>query len=167
MNALGYGNWIVIAESSFPVHSRRGVRTLLVDGEIPQVLDRILTSLEYSDSVKPSFTTASELRYLSNDQAPGIDQFRSELEVALHGHPTRRMDYRALNLLLEDSSNKFAVLVIKTKTSLPYTSVFIELQSNYWDRESETELRQKLRPPAPPEELRVPVVKPSNPLDTP
>ena len=163
VSAMGYGNWIVIAESSFPVYSRRGVRTLLVDAEIPAVLDQVLTSLEYSDSVKPKFTTSTELAYLHNDRAPGIDQFRTELETALHGFPTRRMDYRALSLLLEDSSNKFAVLVLKTNTSLPYTSIFIELQSNYWDRENETELREKLKAAEP----LSPEKKLPNPLDHP
>lgn len=144
VQSMGYGNWIVIAEASFPVHSRRGVRTLVVDGEIPDVLDQVVTALEYSESVKPFFTTARELPYVQNDRAPGIDMFRGQLQTALHGHATRQMDYRALGLLLESEANKFAVLVLKTKTALPYTSVFIELQSNYWDVESERAMRQQM-----------------------
>lgn len=142
--SMGYSNWIVIAEASFPVHSRRGVRTLIVDGEIPDILDEVVTALEYSESVKPFFTTAKELPYIQNDRAPGIDMFRDRLKVALHGHGTREMDYRSLGLLLENEANKFAVLVLKTKTALPYTSVFIELQSNYWDTESERAMRQRM-----------------------
>ena len=142
--SMGYGNWIVIAEASFPVHSRRGVRTLVVDGEIPDILDQVVTALEYSESVKPFFTTAKELPYVENNRAPGIDMFRGQLKTALHGHGTREMDYRTLGLLLESEANKFAVLVLKTKTALPYTSVFIELRSNYWDVDSERDMRQRM-----------------------
>ena len=145
VGTLGYGNWIVIADASFPVHSRRGVRTIIIDAEIPEVLDQVVTQLEYSDSVKPYFTTAQELPYIENDKAPGISTFRGQLKTALHGHGTRQMDYRTLSLMVEDSSNKFAVLVLKTKTTLPYTSVFIELHNNYWDIENERNLRKRIR----------------------
>ena len=36
------------------------------------------------------------------------------------------------------------VLVIKTKTSLPYSNIYIELDSGYWNSESETVLRKSL-----------------------
>ncbi|MGE9268636.1 MAG: hypothetical protein ACQKBY_11105 [Verrucomicrobiales bacterium] len=144
VDSMGYGNWIVVAEASFPVHSRRGVRTLVVDGEIPDILDEVVTSLDYSDSVKPFFTTAKELPFVSNDRAPGMDLFRAQLKEALHGHGTREMDYRSLGLLLESESKKFAVLVLKSKTALPYSSVFIELHSNYWDLENERAMRDRM-----------------------
>ena len=35
---LGYRNWIVIAEASFPAHSRPGVRQVNANEEIPVVL---------------------------------------------------------------------------------------------------------------------------------
>lgn len=36
------------------------------------------------------------------------------------------------------------MLVIKTKTSLPYSNIYIELDSGYWNSESETALRKSL-----------------------
>ena len=83
VDTLGYGNWIVVAESSFPVHSRRGVRTVVVDAEVPEVLDQVVKQLEYSDSVKPYFTTARELPYVENNIAPGVDTFRGQLKLSL------------------------------------------------------------------------------------
>ena len=46
--------------------------------------------------------------------------------------------------MLEDASESFNVLVIRTPTALPYTSVFIELQPGYWDAESEARLRERI-----------------------
>ncbi len=144
LRAMGYRNWIVVGDSAFPIHSRRGVRTLVIDGEIPEVLEGVLQSLENAQKVAPRIYTARELRHVPNDKAPGIEAHRKQLEKALHGHPVREMDYRALSMILEDSSKSFAILVLKTKTSLPYSSVFIELDSAYWDGESESELRKKM-----------------------
>lgn len=145
VNALGIQNWIVIAESSFPVVSRGGVRTLVVDAEIPELVDYVVNHLEQSENVIPSFNTARELPFVSNDRAPGIDQFRKDLNTALHGHEVRQMDHRSLTLLAHSDASKFAVLVLKSKTALPYSSVFVELDSGYWDRDSEDRLRREMR----------------------
>lgn len=145
VNALGIQNWIIIAESSFPVVSRGGVRTLVVDAEVPELVDYVVNHLERSENVTPSFNTARELPFVSNDRAPGIDQFRKDLKTALHGHEVRQMDNRSLSLLAHSDASKFAVLVLKSKTALPYSSVFIELDSGYWDRGSEDDLRREMR----------------------
>jgi len=145
VDALGVQNWIIVAESSFPVVSRGGVRTLVVDGEIPEIVDFVVNHLEKSENVTPTFNTARELPFVSNDRAPGIDFFRKQLKEALHGHQVRQMDNRSLTLLAHSDASKFAVLVLKSKTALPYSSVFIELDSGYWDRDSEDRLRQEMR----------------------
>lgn len=144
VKALGYRNWIVIGDSAFPVHARRGIRTLIIDDEIPQVLTGVLNSLEGVQNVTPRMYVSRELRHIPNDRAPGMDQYRRYLESAMRGYPTREMESRSLSLLLEDSSKTFSVLVLKTKTALPYSSVFIELDSGYWDAESERVLRESM-----------------------
>ena len=93
---------------------------------------------------------------MQNDRAPGIDFFRKRLKTSLHGHQVHEMENRSLTLLAQSSSKKFAILVIKTKTALPYSNVFIELDTGYWDHESEDALRAAMRKKA---EM--------NPIDTP
>jgi hypothetical protein len=145
IDTLGSQNWIIIADASFPVVSRRGVRTVLVEAEIPELVDFVVNDLERSENVKPTFNTARELPFLSNDWAPGIDQFRKQLKSALHGHQVREMDYRSLSLVAQSESSNFVVLVLKSRTSLPYSSVFVELDSGYWDRDLEKGLRGEIR----------------------
>ena len=117
----------------------------MMDGEIPEVVDGVMQSLDAAQRVSPRVYVARELAHVPNDRAPGIDAYRKDLEKAVHGFPMRSMEYRSLSLLLEDSSKKFSVLVLKTRTALPYSSVFIELDSAYWDGESESEMRKKMR----------------------
>jgi hypothetical protein len=142
---LGARNWIVVAESSFPAHSRKGVEQTVSSREIPATLDEVLRTLEMTERVAPRIFTTRELHYIENDQAPGIDEFRTALESALHGHSTTQLDYKALLLLLEDAEKTFDVLVIRTPTTLPYTSIFIELRPGYWDADAETQLRRRIR----------------------
>jgi len=140
---LGYRNWIVIAEASFPAHSRPGVRQVSASVEIPEALDYVLNTLEQTETVRPQVYLPRELRSVENDFAPGIDEFRKRLGASLHGHEPTELDQQSLLTLLEDANRSFDVLVIRTPTALPYSSVFLELRPGYWDVDSETRLRDR------------------------
>lgn len=142
---LGYRNWIVIAEASFPAHNRPGLRQVNAPVEVPEAVDYVLRTLEQSESVRPHVYVPRELRSVENDFAPGIDELRKKLETALHGHETTSLDQQSLLTLLEDANRSFDVLVIRTHTALPYSSVFLELQPGYWDVDSETRLRERIQ----------------------
>jgi D-ribose pyranose/furanose isomerase RbsD len=141
---LGYRNWIVIAEASFPAHSRPGVRQINANEEIPAVLDEVLRTLEQTEHVTPRVYVARELRAVENDYAPGIEEFRKQLRTAMHAHEATELEQQSLVTLVEDATKSFEVLVIRTTTALPYTSVFLELQPGYWSSESESHLRDQL-----------------------
>ena len=141
---LGYRNWIVIAEASFPAHNRPGLRQVSASVEVPEALDYVLTTLEQTENVRPQIYLTRELRSVENDFAPGIDNLRERLEASLHGHEPTQLDQQSLLTLLEDANRSFDVLVIRTATALPYSSVFIELQPGYWDVDSETRLRERI-----------------------
>lgn len=141
---LGYRNWIVIAEASFPAHNRPGLRQINTSVEVPEALDYVLTALEQSESVRAQVYVARELRSVENDFAPGIDDLRKRMGSAFHGHETTELDQQSLLTLMEDANRSFDVLVIRTPTALPYSSVFLELQPGYWDVDSETRLRDRI-----------------------
>lgn len=141
---LGYRNWIVIAEASFPAHNRPGIRQVNAPVDVPDALDHVLKILEQTESVRPQIYVSRELRSVENDFAPGIDELRKKLQNSLHGHETTELDQQSLLTLLEDASGSFDVLVIRTPTALPYSSVFLELQPGYWDVDSENRLREKI-----------------------
>jgi D-ribose pyranose/furanose isomerase RbsD len=141
---LGYRNWIVIAEASFPAHSRPGIRQVNAAADVPEVVDYVLTALEQTENVRPHVYVTRELRSVENDFAPGIDEMRKRLQSSLHGHETTELDQQSLLTLMEDANRSFDVLVIRTRTALPYSSVFLELQPGYWDVDSETRLRERI-----------------------
>lgn len=141
---LGYRNWIVIAEASFPAHSRAGVRQVNAYEPVPVVLDEVLQTLERTEYVRPKVYLPRELRAVENDLAPGADKLRADLAAALRGHEVTELEQDSLLTLMQDAQRSFDVLVIRTNTALPYSSVFIELEPGYWDGESEQHLREQL-----------------------
>ena len=145
VQALGNRNWIVIADQSFPNHSRRGVRTLMADKEIPEVISGVLDVIDIQQHVTPIFYRTRQLSEMTNETTPGIDAYRKALTQSLRGYKMRDFQSRYLNAILEEDSKTFAVLVIKTKTELPFSSIFIELDSGYWDPNAERELRAKMQ----------------------
>ena len=70
---------------------------------------------------------------------------RQRIAESLHGHEPTELDQQSLITLLESANQSYDVLVIRTPTALPYTSVFLELQPGYWDAESEDRLRERIR----------------------
>lgn len=145
VNQLGYRNWIVVSEASFPAHSRIGIRQVNANAEVPEVVDYVLNALERTQNVRPKVYLTREMRAVENDFAPGIDQMRQRISDSLHGHEATELDQQSLITLLESANQSYDVLVIRTPTALPYTSVFLELQPGYWDSESEDRLRERIR----------------------
>lgn len=55
------------------------------------------------------------------------------------------LEQQSLMTLLEDTGRSFDVLVIRTRSAMPYASVFLELQPGYWDEASESRLRDRIQ----------------------
>jgi len=141
---LGFRNWIVIAEASFPSYSRPGVKQIPAQVEIPEVLSYVLQTIDQTQHVKPNVFLTRELRSMSNDSAPGIDELKKKNLEALMGLEVTSLDQESLMSLVADANRSFEVLLIRTTSALPYSSVFIELQPGYWDAESEQKLRDRI-----------------------
>ncbi len=130
---VGARNWIVIAESSFPAYTGAGIKTMVSDKTSDEVLLDVLNMLEEEAHVVPRIMISSELRSVTEDYAPGIKRYRNNINKMLPGRQHFELMSRTINSLIEDAAKQFNVLVIKTKTSLPYSNIYIELDSGYWE----------------------------------
>jgi len=142
--SLGHRNWIQIADMAFPSLSSPGVQTIVADEEILPVLDFILEALSEQPHIRPIIWLDAELDFVREEWAPGITQFRQELLERLQGLPANKLPHEQLIAKLNEASKHFQVIVIKTRTCLPYTSVFIELDCAYWDENREQLLRRAM-----------------------
>lgn len=141
---LGSRNWIVIAEASFPVYVGAGVETISVNASSEEVFRNVLDILETEGRLQPRIWVCSELDNVAEDYAPGISKYRRALGKLLPGRFHYRLSNYIINRQVETAINTYRVLVIKTSTALPYSNVCIELDSGYWNSDSEAELRHRI-----------------------
>jgi hypothetical protein len=92
--------------------------------------------------------TDLELAALDEHDAPGIDGFRASLDELLGVRPVERLPHGEIVRQLASTAENFRVLVLKSRTRLPYTSVFLQLDCAYWSDDAEARLRARLGRPA-------------------
>ena len=142
---LGHRNWIVIADSAYPLQTAPGIETFYVAGDQLEVTRAVLAELAKVKHVRPVIYTDAELKFVPEKNAPGIAEYRAGLEKVLAEKPVLALPHEQIIGRLDEAGKTFKVLVFKTKLTLPYTSVFLQLDCGYWSGESEKELREAMR----------------------
>jgi len=138
---LGHRNWIVIADSAYPWQTAPGIETLYADADQLDVLKLVLQQLSQSKHVKPIIYTDAELKFVPEKRAPGISAFREQLGQQLPKQAAQELPHEQIIAKLDEAGKTFKILLIKTRLTLPYTSVFLQLDCAYWDADAEKELR--------------------------
>lgn len=142
---MGHRNWIVVVDSAYPLQSSPGVETVETSSDQLAVLDYVLGAIKASKHVRPLVHTDAELRYVPESRAPGVDQYRKDLKSRLDGIPIDSLLHQKLIDQLNALGKDFHVLILKTNMTIPYTSVFLQLDCKYWSAESEAELRTAMK----------------------
>lgn len=142
--AYGHRNWIVIADSAYPAQSKEGIETVTVDADQITVVRGVMDILSHSKHVTPIVYLDQELQYLDEKDAFGIDAYRQQLNTLLVGKTTQRLPHEQIISKLDQVSQTFRVLIIKTNMTLPYTSVFLQLDCAYWGPDAEKRLRERM-----------------------
>ncbi|MCS7253750.1 MAG: hypothetical protein RMK18_05535 [Armatimonadota bacterium] len=144
IKAFGHRNWVVIADSAFPMLSSTGITTLVTDSDHIDVLRGVLECINSHSHIRPVIHLDAELQHVEEQDAPGIITLRQQLNQLLNGLDVRREPHMELIRRMNDTSNMFQILVLKTNITLPYTTIFIELDCGYWDETRESQLRQRM-----------------------
>lgn len=142
---LGHRNWILVVDKAYPYQSAAGITYLDTKAPLPAVLERVVSDMKASAHVRPVYYTDAELAQVSEDLAPGADAFRAALAKLLEGANVQTLLHDSVFKKLDEASKLFNVVVLKTECTIPYTSVFIELDCGYWSAEKEQALRAKMR----------------------
>ena len=138
---LGHRNWIVVVDSAYPAQSRTGVETMCIGGGQVEVVKAVLDAVDAAKHVRGIVYADRELWYVKEADAPGIDDYRKRLFPLLKNRELKAWLHDDLIARLDADAEKFRVLILKTDMTLPYTSVFVQLDCGYWDAEKEKRLR--------------------------
>jgi len=141
---MGHRNWIVIVDSAYPLQASSGVETIETGEDQLAVLDCVLEAINNSRHVRPLVYIDAELEYVPESEAPEVDRYREQLRGRLAGLPGESVLHENLIKRLNQAGETFNVLVLKTTMTIPYTSVFLELDCKYWGALAEARLRTRM-----------------------
>ena len=142
---LGHRNWILVVDKAYPSQSALGITTIDTQAPLPVVLEKVVAAIKASSHVKPIFYTDKELGYITESMAPGVAALRKELARVLAGAQAQTLLHDSVFAKLAEASKLFNVVILKTESSVAYSSVFIELDCAYWSAEKEQALRKKMK----------------------
>jgi L-fucose mutarotase/ribose pyranase (RbsD/FucU family) len=140
----GHRNWVVVADSAYPSQSKPGIDTILADAEQIHVVRTVLDAITSSRHIRAKVYADKELGFVAENDAPGVTEYRKELDAVLHNSCVSYLPHEKIIARLDQSAQVFRILVIKTEMTIPYTSVFFELDCGYWNAGAEERLRQAI-----------------------
>ena len=141
---LGHRNWVAVVDSAYPLQSGSGLEMQFAGEEMIATLEQVLAMIDASEHVSPAVFVDAELDDLTEDDAPGVTEYRERLQTLLRAQPVNRCPHEDVIRMLNDAAANFHVLIVKTTFTLPYTSVFFRLECGYWDEQREGRLRARV-----------------------
>lgn len=142
----GHRNWIVVADSAYPAQSKPGIETIFAGGDQLEAVSKVFEAVTESTHVRANIYLDQELASVAEHDAAGVLDYRGQLERLLGGE-VRQVLHEQIIARLDAAAQVFRVLVIKTSMTIPYTSVFFELDCGYWSAEAEQRMREAMKSP--------------------
>lgn len=141
---FGHRNWIVVADAAYPAQSRVGIETIVSRAGQIEVARSVLQAIAAAKHVRANIYLDRELQSVAEADAPGVSSYRNQLAELLNGAKPSALPHEQIIAKLDQTAQLFRVLIIKTKLTIPYTSVFFELDCGYWSAEAEKRLRRAM-----------------------
>ncbi|MCX6573301.1 MAG: hypothetical protein NTX99_04850 [Candidatus Aminicenantes bacterium] len=143
--ALGHRNWIVVADSAFPLQISPGIETIVTGEDHFAVLEKVLKAVDGAKHVRPKIWLDKELAFVPESLAPGADEARRRLDELLKGRGAAPVLHADLIARLDEVGRTFKIVMVKTTLAVPYTSVFLELDCGYWGPDAEAKMRELIK----------------------
>jgi hypothetical protein len=146
---LGHRNWIAVVDSAYPLQTSGGIETINTDADQVEVVQTVLDEFSQAKHVRPVIFTDAELTLVQESDAPGVAAYREALRNLLHRIDGGKLEAQSLPheeiiSKLDEAGKTFHILVLKSRMTIPYTSVFMRLDCGYWTAEQEKRLRDKM-----------------------
>jgi hypothetical protein len=140
----GHRNWIVVADSAYPAQSRLGIETIVAPDDQFDAVRKVSLAVGNCEHVRANIYTDLEIAFVAEHDAPGISAHRLQLESLFEGSNRNQLLHEEIIGKLDQSAQRFRILIIKSNMTTPYTAVFFELDCGYWDAEAEGTVRRSI-----------------------
>jgi D-ribose pyranose/furanose isomerase RbsD len=141
---LGHRNWIMIVDSAYPLQSSAGVETLETNTDQIVVIRKVLDAINSSIQVRPIVYMDAELPFVTEKDAPGVTAYREKVKTMLGGRTITSLPHEQIIAKVDEVGKTFHILVLKTTMTVPYTSVFLQLNCKYWSDDAEAQMRKAM-----------------------
>jgi len=84
LTKYGHRNWIVVADSAYPLQVPPGIETILADADQLTVVREVITDLAEARHVRAIVYTDSELSFVPEQDAKGVGAYREGLAKLLY-----------------------------------------------------------------------------------
>lgn len=142
---FGHRNWIVVADSAYPAQSKPGIETIVAGGDQMEAVRKVQKAIAACSHVRANVYADKELAFVAEADAPGVSEYRTQLDKALDGARLRYIPHEEIIGKLDQAAPVFRILIVKTAMTIPYTSVFFELDCGYWSADAEARLREAMK----------------------
>jgi D-ribose pyranose/furanose isomerase RbsD len=145
LHLLGHRNWILVVDSAYPLQSSPGVETIDTGADHLAVVKEVLAAVDHSIQVRPIVYMDAELPFVPESDAPGVTEFRRQMTALVGDRAVTSLPHEQLIHDVDDAGKTFNVLILKTRLTIPYTSVFLRLDCKYWSADAEVRLRAAMQ----------------------
>jgi D-ribose pyranose/furanose isomerase RbsD len=145
LSAFGHRNWILIVDKAFPMQNGSGITYINSNEKLLPVLTYSLGEIKNAEHVKPIIYQDKELSFITEEQSKGIGELRASLKKVFGEQKVQQIMHDSIFLKMDEAAKLFNVLVIKTNETIPYSSVFLQLDCAYWNAEKEAMLRLNMK----------------------
>lgn len=141
---LGHRNWIIVVDKAFPTQTSN-MQVINTNDSLLSVIKYTLGEINASTHVSPIIYEDKELSFLTENEVPGIDTYKASLAELLAGRSAAAILHDSVFTKMDAASRLFKVLVLKTNATIPYSSVYFQLDCKYWSPEKEKQLRDSMK----------------------
>ena len=141
---MGHRNWIMIVDSAYPLQSSSGVETIETNTDQMQVIRKVMSAIDSSIQVRPIIYMDAELPFVPEKDAPGVTAYRKDIKNVLGERAITSLPHEQIIGKVDEVGKTFHIVVLKTTMTVPYTSVFLQLNCKYWSDDAETALRKAM-----------------------
>jgi D-ribose pyranose/furanose isomerase RbsD len=141
LSAYGHRNWIVVADSAFPVYADSGIETIVVNEDLPSVLKYVAGAISSSRHVRATVFLDQELQFVDEHDYPGVSGLRRQITDTFAKDQVSGIPHTEVMKQIDEAGKTFRILFIKTTATIPYTSVYMRLDCGYLNDDVDRKIR--------------------------
>jgi len=142
---LGHRNWILIVDKAYPAPHNPDITVINTGESMIDVVRQVNSLLQGQSHIRPVIYQDAEFRHLDEGLVNGITTYRKDIKALWGARTVLEIPHEEIFRKIDEASKLFKVVVLKTESLLPYTSVFLELDCGYWDGKKEEILRSRVK----------------------